>query len=166
MSTPQTVSWLFLENAPRSSMILGVANVFKVMPTINFTGNAFVLLSFDPPAPLPELPPEGSNDNPASIIGPVVEPPGWPDLNNLYMGGFQPQNPNQVPDQFLNIPAQLPDVSNPIFSTTLPSGTPDGTGLYSNFEIAASVPEPSTTALVILGCSAAAIAKRFRKARR
>lgn len=81
------------------------------------------------------------------------------------MGAFQPQNPNQIPDQFLNIPVQLPDVSNPIFSTTPPPST-DGLNLYGNFEIASVVPEPSTTALVVLGCSVAAVAKRFRKGRR
>jgi len=138
------------------------------MATIDFTGNSFVLTSLDPILP-PLLDNPGGDvvviadpDDSGTILGPIVALPGWPNLNDLHVWNPEPFNPNLSPPPQFVIPVQLPNYLDTVVLPPLSPG-PSATDLYGNFQPMAVVPEPATVALVMMGCAAAAVSKRFRR---
>lgn len=139
------------------------------MPTINLNGPQFSVLTLEPGSPLPpEWPGDvlgddiiGPGDS-GTILGPIVELPGWPNLNNLHVWNPEPFNPNLGPPPQFVIPVQLPNYLDTVVLPPLSPG-PSATDLYGNFQPMAVVPEPATIALVMMGCAAAAVSKRFRR---
>lgn len=142
------------------------------MPDIYLNSSYFSLMSPEPGSPLePENPINDSGDiitspgDSGTILGPVVQLPGWPDLNNLQIWNPELPNPNLAPPPTLNIPVELPLYGDSIVPQPQILNTPSISDLYGNFEMASTVPEPATMTLVVLGCAAAAMSKRFRRRR-